>query len=73
MGSTQIPGIVCVEVYSLVLKYFTVRLLFVVSLKRGWKRKRFDLKKSSVNAPLSEVIYVRQSEEVALKRQKDRM
>lgn len=61
-GFSQIPGVDFTEVFSPVIKYPTIRLLFAISVHYGWRRSLLDIKNAFVNAPLQEEIYVQQPE-----------
>lgn len=61
-GISQIPGIDFEDVFSLVPKLATIRVMLALSDLFGWKRCFVDVKNAFVNPSLKEEIYIDQLE-----------
>lgn len=59
-GFLQIPGINFYEVYALVARLETLRLVIAIITYKGWKMDQLDMESAFLNGPREEEFYVKQ-------------
>jgi hypothetical protein len=59
-GYVQRPGVDFEEVFALVARLESVRLILVLAAHRGWEVHHMDVKSAFLNGELEEVVYVSQ-------------
>jgi len=57
-GFLQQEGIDYIEVFALVARMETMRLVTVVASSKGWKMVQMDVKSAFLNSPLEEEVYI---------------
>lgn len=60
-GFQQTPSL-DFETFSHVIKPFTIRIIFTLSISHGWDIQQIDVNNAFLNGTLSEVVYMRQPE-----------
>ena len=61
-GFQQTPGIDFSETFSPVIKAPTIRIVFTLTVSRGWDIQQIDINNTFLNGDLQEDVYMTQSE-----------
>ena len=61
-GYSQRKGVDYDEIYALVVRFETIRLLIALAALKNWKIHHLDVKSAFLNGEINEVIYVKQPE-----------